>query len=99
MTVYALGTGKNPFQDISEYEVREVAKRGTRPSRHYIDGKVFLGGLAKVEIEQLEALMTRMWHENPELRPSVLESRMEVARNGLIPNSSITAGGVRGSYD
>jgi len=82
MTIYTLGTGSQPFEDISnERAACHAAGKGKRPSKHDL-----IGGLMKDEAELLWSLIERMWDQQPRLRPTISIARHEVSKCWLTRN-------------
>lgn len=66
MTIYALGVQSKPFEHLSEvFSVVNAVKQGKRPSK-----RDPLGGLTGNEAEQLWSLITNMWDQDPQRRPT-----------------------------
>ena len=78
MTIYALGTKSPPFKDMKPHRARNVAAKGERPSKH--DS---LGGLTAEHTDLLWSLLERMWSQDPQLRPTVITARDEIAECGI----------------
>lgn len=80
MTIYALGIGSVPFEELkNERAASAAARRGERPSN-----RGSLCGLAAGDTKLLWSLITKMWDHEPQRRPTASIVRDEISQSGLI---------------
>ena len=79
MTIYALGTKHPPFTDMTPGHARREAQKGRRPSKPNT-----LGGLSVEYTQRLWSLMEKMWDPDPQLRPTIVTARDEIAKSGIM---------------
>jgi serine/threonine protein kinase len=84
MTIYALGSGKLPFGELThELGACRAARKGQRPSK-----PESIGGLTVGDTKLLWSITTKMWDHEPLRRLTASVARDEVLRSGLIPPAS-----------
>jgi len=80
MTIYALGVGSVPFEELKNCRAADdAARRGVRPS-----SRDSLGGLTTADTKLLWFLLTKMWDHDPQRRPTASVIRDEIL--WLLPN-------------
>lgn len=91
ITIYTLGAPPKPFNQVSSYfPVVTTVGQGKRLSRCET-----LGGLTSSETDKLWSLITRMWHQDPQCRPTATLARDIFVQAGLGPSPSAIQHAIR----
>ena len=91
ITIYSLGAPSKPFNQLPSYpSIVAAVGQGKRPSRCES-----LGGLTSSETDNLWSLIIRMWHQDPQCRPTAKLARDIFIQAGLGPSPSAIQHAIR----